>query len=362
MSKNKNQHFVPKCLLKPFSLDGEGRALNLFNISRGRAVQNTSVKGQCSKSFFYGKDLRLEYALSKNETLYTGAVNKLLDSGAVDASDLYILKSFVLLQYFRSEQSIEIQKRQSADFIEAASLGKTDAVFRDHDDIVRLVMRIFVDSLYIVDDLRACVCEARGNSEFVISDDPAILTNKLNAQKIRQISFGLHSSGILFFLPLSPRYLLLVYDPNVYRIEATRGICKVSGRDVEALNELQYIRADKNIYFSNWNNRNLISDRSDQYRVNRPEKWSETEVYVKDEDNIDTGSIRYRKGDEREAKTSLNSLISIRPVHLYPAKWASILKYKSRPKMFSTGSSVGFIRPAMIEKQYMMSDGIIDIP
>lgn len=169
----------------------------------------------------------------------------------------------------------------------------------------------------------------------------------MNTQRIKQNSFGLQSSGILFFLPISPKHLLLVYDPNVYSVETVRNICKVKGRDVEALNELQYIRADKNIYFADWNRNKSILKKLSQYRINRPEKWSVTEVFIKDEGNTETASTRYRKVNE--AKTPLDSLIAMRPIHLYPSKWVSILKYKQRPKMFSNGSSVGFIRPAMVE-------------
>ncbi|MCF6263399.1 MAG: DUF4238 domain-containing protein [Xanthomonadales bacterium] len=50
MATNKNQHFVPRCYLKAFSKDGEGLAINLFNIGRKRLIQNAPLKHQCSKN------------------------------------------------------------------------------------------------------------------------------------------------------------------------------------------------------------------------------------------------------------------------------------------------------------------------
>ncbi len=36
---NKNQHYVPKAHLMPFTLDGEGRAISLYNTDMREAVQ-----------------------------------------------------------------------------------------------------------------------------------------------------------------------------------------------------------------------------------------------------------------------------------------------------------------------------------
>jgi hypothetical protein len=63
MPAQKNQHFVPRAALKPFTLSSEGAAINVFNIKRDRAVQDAPVKGQCARDYFYGKDLKLENKL-----------------------------------------------------------------------------------------------------------------------------------------------------------------------------------------------------------------------------------------------------------------------------------------------------------
>lgn len=56
MADNKNQHFVPKGHLKPFSVDGEGKAIHLFNVDAGRAIPNAAVRKQCSHDYLYGRD------------------------------------------------------------------------------------------------------------------------------------------------------------------------------------------------------------------------------------------------------------------------------------------------------------------
>src|SRR5439155_750653 len=62
MATNKNQHFVPRCYLRPFTLDSGGLAITLLNIDRMKFVEGAPVKHQCSGDYFYGEDLALEKA------------------------------------------------------------------------------------------------------------------------------------------------------------------------------------------------------------------------------------------------------------------------------------------------------------
>ena len=55
MANLKNQHFVPRCLLKPFTQDGEGKAINVYNIRHDKLIQNAPVKGQCARDYLYGE-------------------------------------------------------------------------------------------------------------------------------------------------------------------------------------------------------------------------------------------------------------------------------------------------------------------
>lgn len=70
MATNKNQHFVPRCYLRPFTLDSANVAINLFNIDRMKFVERAPVKHQCSRDYFYGEDPALEKALQAEEGLY----------------------------------------------------------------------------------------------------------------------------------------------------------------------------------------------------------------------------------------------------------------------------------------------------
>ena len=56
MAELKNQHFVPRCLLKPFSFKGEGRWIELYNIRHDKLIERAAVKGQCARNYLYGKE------------------------------------------------------------------------------------------------------------------------------------------------------------------------------------------------------------------------------------------------------------------------------------------------------------------
>ena len=73
-------------------------------------------------------------------------------------------------------------------------------------------MYVFASEMDIIDDLRVCLVRNKTDIDFVTSDDPAILTNKLFLIKRTSESFGLGSAGNLMLLPLTPKILLLGYD------------------------------------------------------------------------------------------------------------------------------------------------------
>jgi hypothetical protein len=104
MATNKNQHFVPRCYLRPFTLDGGNAAINVFNVDRLRFITGAPVKNQCSGDYFYGEDLALERALQTTEGEYAGCLSRILSaSRALTDEDKLLLLRFWLLQYLRTE-------------------------------------------------------------------------------------------------------------------------------------------------------------------------------------------------------------------------------------------------------------------
>ena len=207
MPSHKNQHFVPRCHLKPFSLAGEGLAINVFNVTSERDIENAAVKGQCSRSYFYGKDLRIEKILQSSEEAYGQLIRRITTNGYnIDAADSLTIKRFICLLNGRTEMAAQRRALSMEDM--------KDAIFttRDHreeveitdEDIIRMSLSTTVGTWHLVDDLKICLLRNETKVPFLTSDDPAIITNKLYLQRLGSHSFGLMSSGALLILPLTP--------------------------------------------------------------------------------------------------------------------------------------------------------------
>lgn len=108
MPAHKNQHFVPRCALKPFTFNGKGKGINVFNISSKRAIQNAPVKGQCARDYLYAKeDLTIEKGLITLEGHYARIVVILSAGGVLGHEDIDLLKTLMLIQMRRTELAVE---------------------------------------------------------------------------------------------------------------------------------------------------------------------------------------------------------------------------------------------------------------
>lgn len=99
MTDKKNNHFVPRCHLKPFSLNEEGKAINLYTSVKQLLVPKAPVKSQCARDYFYGTDGLLETELEQIEGDYAAAVRP----GEETDDDLSLLRFFSYLQLRRTE-------------------------------------------------------------------------------------------------------------------------------------------------------------------------------------------------------------------------------------------------------------------
>ena len=77
MASNKNQHFVPRCHLRPFTKGEEDAAICVFNLDRQKVIESAPVKNQCSGDYFYGKNELLEQAIQSLETAYGHVIKEI---------------------------------------------------------------------------------------------------------------------------------------------------------------------------------------------------------------------------------------------------------------------------------------------
>lgn len=185
VATNKNQHFVPRCYLKAFTVDGQNTAINLLNLDRQRAVMAAPVKNQCSGNYFYGQDDRLETAIRSVEGGYAAAVARIHSPKyELTDGDRDVLRTFMLFQHMRTEAA----SRRSVEIFSAfeTSIGTSIPGLKPSvKEAVQIAMRAFADEMHLFDDLKVCLVRNKTKTPFVTSDDPAVVANRWHKEDVR---------------------------------------------------------------------------------------------------------------------------------------------------------------------------------
>lgn len=362
MPAHKNQHFVPRAHLKPFSVDGRGRAIHLHRIAAGEPVFGAPVKSQCARPYLYGNDGELERILSGAEGLYAEVVRRLsLPDARVVEGDRDILRYFTLLQSLRTAEQIErvfAQARtMAAHFRRAHELH--GAAWNDDDDptfegAMQTLIEAFQDQLRMraVDDLKVVILRNMTDRDFVTSDDPAVTTNRWLLQRKGRRAFGTNSAGLVLILPIGPRFLSMCYDPAVYTVPSPAGGGFVELRrtsDVLALNQQQFMRAAEVIYFTRASEASAVASDYQTTERHRPERWASFDVACRD-----GGSgthERYVIGTSEEVAAADDQLFHMARETPAPPAWPSILKFRHDAHGFTKGRTI--VRRSAVERDML---------
>lgn len=349
MASNKNQHFVPRCYLKPFTFDAEGLAISLFNIDRRRFIQNAPVKNQCAGDYFYGKDLKLEKALQGIEGMYAMALSRILsDKYTLTDEDQILLRSFWLLQYMRTDAASRRTAELANGLIEHARAPEEYRM--SIREAVQLSMSVFIDMIREVSDLKICLLRNRTQLPYVACDDPAIMTNRwhLHDDRARWRAMGVGSAGALFLLPLSPNVMCVVYDGDVYSIPHQEGWADVRQiEDVAAFNEHQFLNCRANIFFRDWPDSECIREEFDRLAPSRP--GSRYRINMAVFDKAENGHERYRVMEPADIPEGSKVIIHNEAISPKPSAWPSVIAWRSRGTVYTNGTGLGFLRRARAE-------------
>ncbi len=328
MPANKSQHFVPRCYLRAFCADDEGAAINVFNIGRELSIKGAPAKGQCARPYFYGRDGVLERALQEPEGAYGEIMRRAMDDPRVLSLDhLSTLHAFMVLQSYRSaawiEGMIRLAEAQRALVAEEATPELLESIVVTHENAIMLAVGAFRQSLDTTRHLETRLIMNRTIVPFFTSDDPVVYTNRFHLQKDVLGGVGLSSPGGLLLMPLSPRTLLLSYDPVIYRLVGQEGELGIIDRaaDAAAVNDLQAVWGRSNLYFREW--QDLVETAHQVAKPRRREDWFEVENL---QETAPCSGVFAPKGDAAYEPGRKEMLHTARNVPA-PADWPSILSY-----------------------------------
>lgn len=345
MATNKNQHFVPRCYLRPFTVNGQGSAINVFNIDRSKLITNAPVKNQCSRDYFYGKDEMLEQAIQSVESGYGAALKQLTESNKeLSKLSRTVLRTFWIFQYMRTEAAA----KRAAEFSESigtlADLPPQEFTL-NIKEAVQIACRAFIHSMHNLDDLKCCLIRNKSGIPFVTSDNPAILTNRWRLEKRRDPvhSFGTGSAGLLVMMPLTPKLLFLGYDGDIYSVSNEKGVTDVSSeRDIKAFNQHQFLQCAANIYLHDEKYEDKIRQQLDVTYTRRPKSRHITHYAQLDSTHGEYS--RYLIVPPQEADRTKEAIMHSQVIHPNPSIWPSQIKYRSSGYAYTNGTGLGYVR------------------
>jgi len=348
MAKYKNQHFVPQCYLRNFSADSDGKAICLLHIKSRKFVRGAPIKGQCARPYFYGGDLELERALQNIEGEYARALrNAIVRTREPHGPDLEMLRDFMILQSSRTEamtQKTKTMWQGGQDAIEAEHPGSTPELDLSTHHMMLMAMSMFTRTRRHSTDLKVCLVRNKTSVPFVTSDDPVAFTSMFHAEKLNSDRFGFGSAGALFFMPLSPKLLLLCYDSDTYILSGKKrnSISLSKDRDVRSCNELQYLKAAQAIYFSDWQQRCEL-DREFNLALPRRKSFKpEIDRFIPD--GSTTEDQRYRRLGKDEKGAVGGMLFAFSFPQILPLTWISPLRFRKNIRCYYNGSAAGYVR------------------
>jgi len=352
MATNKNQHFVPRCHLRPFTMGENGASINVFNLDRKKLILNAPVKNQCSRDYFYGRDDRLETAIQSLESAYGAAIRSIRTPGySFQEGHKTLLRRFWLFQYLRTEAASRRSVEMATELQNLAEIS-AQAFTLDISQAVQTAMRVFADEMEAIDGLKVCLVRNRTNLPFVTSDDLAILANRwyLEDRRATGLSFGLQSSGALALLPLTLKILCVAYDSDVYSIEHDRGWAETKREnDVRAFNQHQLLNCFANVYLHDAAHSSELFAQYDA--VARRRLPARHRFHVAIRDRTEGEYTRYRVVTQEEALTvNDDTLLHSGALHYNPTLWPAIIRWRSPGSVFTNGTGVEYVRREITAK------------
>ena len=345
MASNKNQHFVPRCYLRPFAADLDQKTVNLYNIDRPLLIYNAPIKSQCSRDYFYGSDARLEQAIQAVEHGYASELQSLLmHKNSINPRARVILPRFWLLQSTRTEAASQRTVTMSAE-ADGLIQHQTEFFKIEIKQAVQLALGAYAENLDALDDLKIVLAKNRTKTPFITSDDPAIIVNRWlhNNRLVMGQGYGIHAAGLICVLPLSPLVCCILYDGDIYSIPNANNWIEIrSIDDIDSINSLQYLNCAANLYFNDRQKSEIFDELRAVNHKSRPPARHGIHYAVKSKS--ENGFSTYVVVDKKSIPEHTEAIIHMETIRISPSRWPGFLKWRTGGYYFSNGTGAGHIR------------------
>lgn len=214
----KKQHYVPQFLLRNWSKDNS--SISVFLTDLNKRISNAPINSQAQKQYYYEKDQKIESLFSQIENEASVIINDIIKGKRkLTAESKNILLHFVAIQNVRTPGQIE-KIDDSITQLAKNALSKSKKLNGKQISSVQVKLNntgfwqlcMYVQSFLLYADLRIAFLKSSEKNNFVIGQNPIIITNKFLIERNWSMSKkGLGMKGAtIFFAILSKRHALFI--------------------------------------------------------------------------------------------------------------------------------------------------------
>ncbi len=264
--KVKNQHYIPQFHLRRWSLDG--KVISLYNKNNQIFVDNKgAIKNLASRDYFYDTDGSVEKQLSIIESHVAPVYQKIIATESLSElveDEIGILYLHIALFNERTaaagedyEKLVKAQIQTSLKVCQAhGRYLEIDAnTIKDKFKVqfqCSSSIRNGILSSPLIEDLKLSLIKNTSDVEFLTSDYPVIRYNLWSIIRKLYSGWGMCNVGLMFFLPISPKFALIAYDPVIYKIKNLQNnVVSINNKSaINEINSLMLLNSNENLFFS----------------------------------------------------------------------------------------------------------------
>lgn len=259
MAERANHHYVPQMYMRLFSEDGSNR-VGVYVIDTGHFTPQAPIKGQAAKKYFYGEDGGAEKAFGDMEDRAAPILKSVINGNVpkIGSFEHEALMFYLGMQHARTVDAAA-QMAESAEktmrFLlrtkfelegDQEMLANLDLVKIERTNPVGDSIAAATVGASLLTDLELLLIVNDSDIQFISSDAPVALHNRVYEASPQTDGAGYASVGLQLFIALGPRHLLLCYDRAAYVPEGETGgtVIVRDNEIVRLLNDLQWEAAD----------------------------------------------------------------------------------------------------------------------
>lgn len=283
-TEKKRQHYVPRCYLSQFSLQGDEVRIGIFVLPGEKFIPAGALSKQAYENFFYGKDGFIENALEKVEGPAGPILKRIAQERTLptlNPQERESLLAFIAIFGLRTKGAIEENEVVFSKGLTTALGSGAEAAAKQsggREAAILASLKTALKLLPLYRDLGWKLLVNDTSVPFITSDNPLIKYNQFLEQRTSLQYLGsLNHRGIQLFVPISSVTCLMLYDSAVYGVGSRdQDQVFVQPQDALQLNRLQAAAAECCVYFDHTVDEQLVSAIAREAKgFRRPEQGTE---------------------------------------------------------------------------------------